>query len=263
MKKKYINSVFCSNVLFEQSGKVATKYCKNRWCMVCARIRTGQLINTYYPILKEWKNAAFLTLTMPTVSLTELKPRIIFMISEFAHIKDSLLKKRKIKLVGVRKLECTYNPVDDKYHPNFHYIDESYEHAELVRLAWLRRNESCNIDAQKIQICTENSVKELFKYFTKILSTKNADSPRHIYVSALDNIFGAMTAQRVYQPFGFKKLPNDLEIDEQSAEIAVTDRLWVWEDVDWIDKDTGELLTGYSPADEFKHLKENLKQLKK
>ena len=55
LKKSYWNTWHCSNILYQEGKKITTKYCNNRWCLVCNRIRTGKLIAGYLPVMKAMK----------------------------------------------------------------------------------------------------------------------------------------------------------------------------------------------------------------
>lgn len=96
---------------------------------------------------------------------------------------------------------------------------------------------------------------ELFKYFTK-LTTKISDrvvieDPKH-----LDHIFRAMSGSRVFQPYGklSPHIPDDAEEIQTVQTMEVDnnlDGLWMWATSvnDWVNLDTGELLTGFEPTD--------------
>jgi hypothetical protein len=51
-------------------------YCGNRWCMTCARIRTGMAMERYLPTLKAWGDVWFVTLTVRNVPAAELRDTI-------------------------------------------------------------------------------------------------------------------------------------------------------------------------------------------
>jgi len=39
--KQYWNTYYCASTLFQESGKITSRYCSNRFCIVCNRIRTA------------------------------------------------------------------------------------------------------------------------------------------------------------------------------------------------------------------------------
>lgn len=255
LQKSYNNTVFgCSNLLIQSGNIIKGGYCGNRWCIVCNRIRTAKLINGYKEPLKKLKDKQFVTLTIPNVDRRILRLTIKNMIHEFQNIRK-YFHKNKIKFIGVRKFECTYNPKRNDYHPHFHLIVEGKDVAEKLVYEWLKRYTKAKREAQDIKPCNDGSLMELFKYFTKFISDKK------IYVRALDNVFVAIRGLRVYQPFGIRKVNEEIkEIQTQIIEDLVkAEKLWVWKENDWIDEQTGECLTGYTPDDTMKELIENIK----
>ena len=92
---------------------------------------------------------------------------------------------------------------------------------------------------------------ELFKYFTKIVTKQQ------IYLKPLDVIFSAMRGMRVFQPMGIKKdVSEDIKElqSERYADLESREVEWTWLDTDWIDRTTGETLTGYTPSETFQRL---------
>ena len=119
LNQAYWNTWHCNEVL-DQNGKTITgRYCKNRWCNTCNRIRTAKLIKGYEKPLKELKDMQFVTLTIPNVKASALKTSIEDMIAEFKRIQETF-RKRGTPIVGLRKLECTYNATTKTFHPHFH-----------------------------------------------------------------------------------------------------------------------------------------------
>ena len=257
LKKGYVNSLYCSQELKQDGDKITTKYCKNRWCMVCNRIRIAKNINGYVPQLDTLTDPQFLTLTIPNVPRGDLRPALRGMVNAWTAIYKKLHRqsqKIKIKLRGIRKLECTYNAEQDTYHPHFHFIVEHKAVAETIMLHWLNIFPNASPAAQKISPANSNSIKELFKYFTKIV-TKGS-----VYIPAMDQIFQAIRGFRVYQPFGIQAVndePDDLEaitLEENFESLA----WWHWNGRDWKNKETGELLSGYNDTTLADKLFENL-----
>lgn len=170
--------------------------------------------------------------------------------------------RSKYPIIGIRKLECTYHhkrfitcvengivqykrdargnripdPYFDTYHPHFHILCNSLEFAEWLKATWLELcGDRADEKAQDIREVYDNDtpkeekkgkkgLKEIFKYFTKLVS-KNVvpgRSPKHeswfIYADALDNIFTAMSGRRVFQRFGQDEVWQCEEIDEENIE---------------------------------------------
>jgi plasmid rolling circle replication initiator protein Rep len=253
LKKSYWNTWHCSNILYQEGKKITTKYCNNRWCLVCNRIRTGKLIAGYLPGMKAMKQPYFVTLTIPNVPASELKKTIDGMITMVILIKNLFYSRRGFKLTGIRKLECTYNDLLDNYHPHFHFVIDGKLEAEALVEEWLRRYSEADRRGQDIRPADENSMKELFKYSTKLttkskITKQNGKTVIQVNAVALDVIFQAMYKRRIFQAMGFiKQVSEDVEdIDSQVIEdLKEGTDFWRWEqDVsDWINNE-GEMLTG-------------------
>lgn len=255
LQKSYNNTIFgCSNLLEQTDKKITTHYCNNRWCIVCNRIRTAKLINGYKIPLSELKDKQFVTLTIPNVSQENLRTTIKQMIKSFQDIKK-IINKGNLKIKGLRKLECTYNAIRNDFHPHFHFIVSDKDIANKIVYEWLKRYPDANIKCQDVRPCDNGSTMELFKYFSKII-TKDS-----IYIQPLDVIFNAMRNLRVYQPLGITKITEDVdEIQSQIIDdLKSAEKIWEWVDYDWVDKTTGECLTGYTPTDEMEKLIKNIK----
>lgn len=199
--KAYANTFFCASYIVKEEDRYKSKYCKNRWCLVCNRIKTAYYIDLYTPHLQQWQDKYLVTLTAPTVKKADLQPEIQKYLDAFVRIKDRL-RKQGTKLKGIRKLEITYNPRKNWYHPHLHLVIEGKESAEKLRNYWLEAFPNAVQWAQDVTKADENSLKELFKYFTKI-TADNRDEPT-ITLPALDTIFAAVKGRRVFQSFGFK-----------------------------------------------------------
>lgn len=263
LSKSYWNTFHCSSELSVMSdGKLSGKFCKNRWCMVCSAIKIAKSIEKYKPFLDSWKDKHFVTLTVVNPDRHGLKIEIDTMYKSFVKIKD-VIKKRHSKgqcdkFVGIRKLECTYNPHTDTYHPHFHLIVDGKENAEFLLNSWLKHHPTSLRRAQDCRPADDNSSLELFKYFAKVISKGDSKNSRAIYADAMDIIFNEVKGKRTFQPFGFKA--SDLATEEKNEDnnaFAIGVRKWVQELGDWVDEDTGEMLTGYVPGAEIKNLVTN------
>ena len=76
MRKSFWNSFHCASELLQEGNKITAKYCNNRWCLVCGRIRTAKAINRDLPIIKKWTQPTFTTLTKRTINAEELQSEI-------------------------------------------------------------------------------------------------------------------------------------------------------------------------------------------
>lgn len=289
LTQSYWNTWHCARTLTLQSdGKVSGRYCKNRWCLVCNAIRTAQLIKRYSPTLESWNEKHFVTLTIPNVEAPDLPGALEVMYETFLKCKERLKKRNQRgqcpKFEGLRKLECTYNPERNDFHPHFHVIVSSREAGRQLYNAWLDTyNRSFHSavwghatpSAQDIRPATDGATMELFKYFTKVIQGPGKDQ-RLVYADALDKIFNAVRGKRVFQPFGFKAPALELTEAEQTAaaeegqeHYALAEYTWNKEKSDWeidglaVDPATGEVidaaeqLTNYKPGDALRDLVED------
>jgi hypothetical protein len=249
LMESYQNSLSCSTLLLQAGNEITTKYCKQRWCMVCNRIRTGNLINGYEEPLKKLENKYFVTLTVPNVKANDLQKTIVYMLAELKRIQETF-KKRKTPINGIRKLECTYNNTRGDFHPHLHLIVSGQEVANEILSEWLKRFPEASHLAQHATPATDGSVKELFKYFTKLIT--KVDGKVQVSIPALDTIFTAMKTRRVFQPLGkIKKVSEEIEeIQSQEYEIEEQHEIHQWEQesYDWVNIATGECMTAFCPG---------------
>ena len=251
LKPSYINTFFCASILVQSGLKISGKYCNNRWCLVCNRIRTAKLIIAYREVLERLPDKHFVTLTIPNVPAVELHTAIRTMATEIRGMQNLVFRKRGAPVIGVRKLEVTYNPIRNDFHPHYHLIVSGGQAARDLVSEWLKRWPNAKRAAQDVRPADMNATMELFKYFTKVLTDGT------VYASALDVIFTAMRGLRVFQPMGIRKdIPEDIE--EIQAEVyrdlEERETHWEWIQNDWIDKSTGEVLADYTPSASLKKL---------
>ena len=260
LAKRYDNTLFCSTVLEQDGNKLRSRFCKSRWCNICNRTRTAKLIKGYGAAIDSMIDPRFVTLTVPNVPAEELRSEIKRMLSEFRKIQELRRKQEKPLLRGIRKLEVTYNPDLNNYHPHFHFIIDGESIAEELIQSWLNRNTTADKRGQD-QRQAKNPI-ELFKYFTKLTSKSKSDTIiikagkmvriEYSYPEALDFVFQTIDGIRIFQPIGgiryVKEDPEDLETvtveDLEPEEKA----LWIYQEKDWVNVYTGELLTGYEPS---------------
>jgi hypothetical protein len=281
LKEKYEQSQFCSFTLIQSGHTFTARYCKQRWCKVCNRIRTGKLMRGYSDTIKAMSEPQFLTLTIPNVSGENLRDSIKEMTGKIQKIQDLRRKRKQPLIKAIRKLECTYNPDRDNFHPHFHFIIESKEQAQQLKAAWIERNPEALEYLQDIRPA-HNPI-ELFKYFAKLTSKSSKDTQilkdgkksreEWHYPEALDLIFTAIQGLRIIQPMGGVKMVSD-EIEEiesvENVESANDTALWMWHKVgkdkdrytyDWVNTFTGELLTGYEPTEKEYNYQKRIRYL--
>ena len=262
----YRNTQNCGDVLRQEGGKLSAKYCGNRWCLVCNSIRTAKLFDAYGPTLRGWEDAHFVTLTIPNVSGAELHGAVREMLGELPKIARAIRRTDRLDIRAVRKLETTYSLRRQDFHPHFHLVVNSRAVGDALVRRWLGRFPKANEKAQHVEKCDKGSVGELFKYFTK-LTVKGLDGqhtappPR-----ALDTIFKAVRRLRTFQAMGFVAPKASVEADDEVITLdagtvspsrrseSLVEWEWSGELTDWIDYETGEVLTGYEPSDKMRAL---------
>jgi hypothetical protein len=205
------------------------------------------------------------TLTIPNVTAGDLARAIDGMLRGLVAIARSIRRTDRLSLRALRKLECTYNAERDDYHPHFHIAVEGQQAANVIVSRWLKLHPEASSAAQDIRPCSGSALKELFKYFTKLIAKRpDSTAPREVApAAALDVIFSAMRRRRVFQAMGFVVTASAGQ-DEDAAVGTVGTTLapsrrgdsvvwdWVQELHDWIDLETGELLAGYEPTEAFR-----------
>lgn len=253
---RYHTTYFCSSEIEQIGDKLTTYYCRQRWCPICSGIRTAKLMKQYEKPISEMTNPLFLTLTTKSVCADELEPRFNAMKKAIVRIKRNLLKTYNIRLIGLRKTESQYKYIGNgefTYNPHFHFILDMLPcQAMLMTALWLNQwtLEEANPDAQNTRPADTKSLKELFKYEVKPLTTnkKGQFSP-----SALNVIFEALYKKRAIQAYGMKQ--NDVEEENDDSLQAIDFRTkkekWQFRTLNYYN-DIEESLTTYEPTDKDK-----------
>ena len=269
-EKAYRNTYYCQSRLITSGDRIYGSYCKNRFCSICCSIRKAELINKYFPVLKEWEDAQFVTLTVRAVQEHELYEHVRTVKKKFRQIID-LLKKRHQrgkgeKPIGIYSLECNFNPKAKSYNPHFHIIVPSRERADRLFWEWRKKwaKGQTSIWAQKIRKVkdTEADLVETIKYGAKLFTSpdmkKKSSLPPVIYAAALDNIHCAFSGLHIFGSFGLKLPQNNQFKKIQPKELKEYEE-WVFNAhvYDWMNFETGELLTDYRIPSELKLLLEN------
>jgi len=265
LRKSYIRTLYCNDIIYQNGKKATTEYCKSRWCPICNGIRTADHIQGYLHPLLELGNLLFVTLTIKAVEANELKETIAKMNKAIRHIQhNTLRKKHGIKLVGIRKIEVNYNAKTLTFNPHFHIILSTENISDAFTLVdeWLSYfPDTTDRKAQDIRPIDlsdkedRNHLLELFKYASKTV-TKDGFSPE-----AQDAIYRALFRKRTLQPIGIKKKPiakrerEDLPIDFQPEQAET----WFYDYAykDWLNA-KGETLTGYKPNKKTRQLLKNI-----
>jgi len=260
-QKSYWNSYYCQNRVTSVDGRLYGNYCKNRFCTLCCSIRKAEIINKYYPIIEQWEQPYFVTLTVKACSATRLRVMVKKVMQGFQRIKDrhkkNYLRGKGTKLIGVKSLECNFNPVKKTYNPHLHLIVANKQMAEILIQDWLKlwTPKFAQRQAQDMReiFNAETGLIEIIKYGSKIFTEpdikKKGDSASYqIYVSALDNILTAMKGIRIFERFGFNAEKKE-EIITKEPQPVVKYEQWEFNPqlFDWQNTATDEVLTGYKP----------------
>ncbi len=269
--QQYWNAYHCQSKIYCSENKLYGKYCKNRFCTVCCAIRKADIINRYYPMIKQWNEPQFITLTVKAVTARNLNKWVKGMNKAFKIILNRCKKRHQrgkgIKLIGIKSLECNFNPKRKTYNPHFHIIVPNKEIADLLKREWMQQwNRTSTLHASsKAQFIRkvenlERDLIETIKYGSKIFTEPDIKNKKGsvfapiIYAKALDNIFVAMKNQRIFERFGFN-LPQQKK-KEPSIKLIFDFKTFIFSSntTDWIDEDTGECLTGYTQPVELEYL---------
>lgn len=253
LRRSYWNTFHCGRQLDQDGLKLSGNHCNNRWCNVCNRIRTAKLINGYMPILEKLPEKYFVTLTIKNMPAGQLADAVEGMHRAIRRIFDRL-RKDGHQIRGLRKIEITYNKKTAEYHPHFHFIVSGRQAALNLIVGWLCEYPKAAIAAQDMRPADDKSCKELFKYFSKLIT--KSESGFEFHPESLDVIFRVMRKRRTFQPMGIKKLPENINQVQEYPALKPAWKKWVFDDAaaDW--KDTaGQSLTGYKPAEAIRLLR--------
>ena len=268
--KSYWNTYHCQNKVYTAMGRLYGKYCKNRYCTLCCSIRKAEIINKYLPVIQTWSEPYFVTLTAKAVPLKALNKRMKDMNRGFRKISSKYRKRNQrgegIKLIGIKSLECNFNPVKKTYNPHFHLIVSTKEIADILINEWLK---ICTFKfarraAQNSRLITDKArdLIEIIKYGSKIFTepdvNRKSKGNASIHAAALDNIFRAMKGLRIFERFGFN-LPK--EKIKRTSKILVIQKFDEWmfdlKYFDWLNINNKKLLTDYTPSLQLQELLHN------
>ena len=244
-EKAYWNTYHCTSTLLQRSsGEVSATFCKNRWCVVCNRIRTAKLIRQYKAPMDEMKSQVFVTLTTDKtndcITESQLSDTITDYCKTFANIWRRL-KRKYGTTIGIRKTEITYIASDqmlnikEHYHPHFHIVMPNDKgQAEFLVAAWLKAYPKANRHAQNIRPTNANTGVELFKYFAKFFDKAEAGGGVVMPYPAnrMDTIFAVMQGRRIVQTYG-GRLTQPVDTFEDAEGVVLLnesrDEIWAWE----------------------------------
>lgn len=264
--KSLWNGYRCQGKIVTANGKIYTYYCKYRICPICSLIRKAEKLNHYLPIVKSWAYPYFVTLTLRSVPAYRLQPVIDCMVNEFRLIIDTYKKRERRgtgkRLIGIRSLECNFNPKRRTYNPHYHIIVATEEMAEILLREWLSRSRKgwTHRKGQYVRKAAnkEHDMIETVKYGTKILTEpdprkkKTFKGKRKVYIAALNNILQAFNGHHLFDRFGF--VAPERKLRPESKITYVYDHVdWKFDpaEADWIEQNSGERLSGHLPTSEL------------
>lgn len=261
MKKTYWNTYYCQNSVISSEGKLFGTYCKNRFCTVCSSIRKAEIINRYLPQIELWEDPHFVTLTILACEASKLKGRIDALIRGLKRITQKYRKRHQrgtdIKLIGVRSIECNFNPKRNTYNPHIHIIAANKRMAEILITEWLKlwTHNFTHRKAQHVRKVynVETNLIEIIKYGTKIFTESELnkhtkeESNYQIFTAALNTILIAMKGRRIFERFGFN-LRKSTEKNDPSPKILNNFKEWEYNPqvADWQNTSSSEVLSGYT-----------------
>jgi hypothetical protein len=260
--KAYWNAYHCQERLFSSEGRVYGKYCKNRFCTLCCSIRKAEIINKYLPTIKTWKEPYFVTLTVKAVKAEKLDWLLRGIQKAFRQIREKYKKKnqrgRGKRLIGIKSLECNFNPVNQTYNPHLHIIVPDREIAVTLIVEWQKKwtkqyTSPWAQDKRKV-VNIEKDLIEIIKYGSKIFTEPDMDKkaknkiPPMVYAAALHNIFCAIKKYRLFERFGFNLPCRSIPAKQTTIFLEQCDE-WIFRPSanDWLNEETGELISGYIP----------------
>lgn len=243
LNSQYQDSLLCGTHIKKEGERLTSRYCKQRFCNVCNRIRTGQLINTYEDDIKSLKDPYFGTLTIKNCSAEELPAKVQQFVKFWSKFVDNLQKRtkraKKTPLKGFRKIEITQNAETGEFHPHIHFIIEGRKNGLKALFEWMEATKGeTDIQAQDLKRADLNSMKELFKYVTKLLPRRkkingitqswndffNSDSVVIEFIQGLDVINNSLRGVRTFQNFGFTKKAKEI-IEKNTCELTKSEEI--------------------------------------
>ena len=297
---KYKRALDCSETIHQNGKTLISLYCKQRFCPTCNNIRTAKLIETWEPILKKWSDLRMVTLTIKNVKGQHLEKSLEEMSKTLARIMDTI-RKRYPQIKALAKFEITHNQDSGEYHPHIHALAcdqiaanllrsmwikawnppplkvdkygqitetkrQPVDRKKYIRRAWYGKDQvfPCSEKAQQVKRADLKSVKELFKYVTKLSvkvpgSEKSEKNAKSYYINpvALDTILSAIPERfRTFRHYGvvLSKEVDPEEIDELQSVISESVkpgvRVWKYDQQtgDWLNRCENLQLTNFDKA---------------
>lgn len=266
-KSAYWNTFHCQEKLTIYDGRSYGRYCKNRFCPLCNSIRKAEIINRYLPVIRTWEQPYFVTLTQKAVPAEKLGLWFSGVHRAFREIREKCKKRHQRgtgpQFMGIKSLECNFNPKRKTYNPHLHLIVPNKAMADLLIAEWQKKwtDQFTSPFAQHSRKVknVETDLIETIKYGSKIFTDFDARNKgvfaKKIYVAALDNIYKAMKPYRIFERFGFNLPAAEKTRTEKTVPGSqCKDAVYAVEVSDWIDTKSGEGVTGYTSTAELEWL---------
>lgn len=199
----------CGNLLTflqdetREKSKLETGYfCKNRFCPGCAWRKARKEAMCISTIIQaasdDGYTPLFVTLTSVNCAGEDLDAEIRNYCKAYNHL--SKLKRYKVVIGGIRKLEVTYNTEKKTFHPHLHLIwlvPSGYWKSGYIRKSQLRRDwKSCYGDSRisqvDIRVISDNidSALEMGKYASKA-------SDYNVSQEVFDTFYDSLQGKRI------------------------------------------------------------------
>lgn len=275
MYNSYWNTYYCQSKLIIHNEKAFGNYCKNRYCTTCNSIRKADIINRYYDTIEKWEDPHFVTLTVKACSEKNLSLLVEKMRLAFNRIKNRLKKReqrgKSFKLVGIKSMECNFNPIKRTYNPHFHLIVNCREMAWTLKKEWLKQWKPKDPNVNRYKFTTpkaqdirpmndlEHDLVEIIKYSAKVFHVPDEKDryklPKDpiIYAKALHNIYSVFRKKRIFDRFGFI-LPKQAPKTNNSKWIDTYEEFeYSIKNGDWLNKKDDTFLTDYEINKELEY----------
>jgi hypothetical protein len=267
LKRSYASTLSCTARLVQDGRTITAKWCGQRWCVACNRIRTAKAHQRYGATLASWDAPQFVTLTLPNCVAGRLHPLVRDMLATIKGLALAIRRTDGLAFAALRKVEVTFNAKTGEFHPHFHLVVQGTAAAAALVRRWLEAYPDASPAAQDVR--PADNPAELLKYVAKLVAKIDGRFTA-VPAVALDTIFKALKGLRTLQPMGFKGDPNVtaddgevLTLDASTPAVvqreAITD--WVWHQplADWVDAETGEVLVDHDLSPHLVQLLANIR----
>ena len=226
----YRHSYLCCRTITVENNKVITQYCKNRWCLVCSKMLGKEVFNKYYPVFNKCDNVYLLTLSRPNTEAVNLISEVELITTTIRKVLQSRTIREYLKsgVIGLKKIEITFNEKENTYHPHLHILISDYNAAKEIKQLWLKHNQVSKAAAQNLIKCNKEDIQHVLNYITKLCYKVN-DNNLYNFVNpiALDTIFRALKGKKIFTKIGNYKVAqpqkedNDINLIEDNSKNGI------------------------------------------